>query len=59
MYIRREFSKKVYQETARRYLHYLGMVLKLPRKRFTKANREKQREFAERLSTGIHKDGYV
>jgi hypothetical protein len=31
------------------------MVPKLPRKRFTKANREKQREFAERLSAGIQR----
>ena len=50
-YIKKTFGKQVSAETARRYLHRLGFVLKRPRKKFSKADEQAQKAFAQELET--------
>ena len=48
-WVRKHYRETISVETARKYLHLLGFRHKKPRKRFTKADPEKQRRFAEDL----------
>jgi transposase len=50
-YIRKQFGQKVHPETARRYVHRLGFVLKRPRKKLRKAKKAAQKAFASALQT--------
>ena len=53
-YLQRRFGKRVHFSTARRYLHALGFRKKRPRKKFTKADPEKQKAFAQDLEKLEH-----
>ncbi len=53
-YVKRTFGKRISTATARRYLQRLGFRRKRPRKRFTKADPEAQRSFAQGLQLLEH-----
>lgn len=48
-YVQRTLGKRIHLETARRYLHELGLGLKRPRKRLVKADRAQQEAFMREL----------
>jgi transposase len=53
-FVKRTFGKRISTATARRYLQRLGFRRKRPRKRFTKADPEAQRSFAQGLQLLEH-----
>jgi transposase len=53
-FVKRTFGKRISTATARRYLQSLGFRRKRPRKRFTKADPEAQRSFAQGLQRLEH-----
>ncbi|MBF0524957.1 MAG: IS630 family transposase [Deltaproteobacteria bacterium] len=48
-FVKKTFRVRLHQDTARKYLHKLGLSYKVPTKKFLKADPEKQEEFAADL----------